>query len=142
VNVLASAAVYFAVVFAAAFALGALRVTVVVPRLGTLMAVLIEVPIVLGVSWLVCRQVVHWFGIPNEWLPRLRMGALAFLFLMIAEPAIAILGFGRSLTQYAAEFSSTAGLIGLLGQIAFALIPLLQSAASRAATPGSGMRAP
>ena len=126
VKLLASAAVYFGLVFAAAFALGALRVTVVVPRLGTLMAVLIEVPIVLGISWIVCRQVVRLFDVPSEWLPRLVMGILAFILLMIAEPAIAIFGFGRSLAQYLGEFQSTAGLIGLLGQIAFALIPVGQ----------------
>ena len=126
VILLASAAVYFGLVFAAAFALGALRVTVVVPRLGTLMAVLIEVPIVLGISWIVCRQVVRLFDVPSEWLPRLVMGILAFILLMIAEPAIAIFGFGRSLTQYFGEFRTTAGLIGLLGQIAFALIPVGQ----------------
>ena len=126
VKILASASVYFGMVFAAAFVLGALRVTVVVPRLGTLMAVLIEVPIVLGISWIVCRHVVRWFDVPGEWRPRLAMGILAFMLLMIAEPAIAIFGFGRSLTQYFGEFQSTAGLIGLLGQIAFALIPVGQ----------------
>ena len=126
-QVLVSASVYFTIVFVAAFALGALRVMVIAPRLGTLAAVLIEVPIVLGVSWVVCVQVVRLFDVPNEWLPRLLMGVLAFLLLMIAEPAIAIFGFGGSLTQYSAGFRSTAGLIGLLGQIAFALIPLVQA---------------
>ena len=125
-KILASAAVYFGMVFAAAFVLGALRVTVVVPRLGTLMAVLIEVPIVLGISWFVCSQVVRFFDVPSEWRPRLVMGILAFMLLMIAEPTIAIFGFGRSLTQYLGEFRSTAGLIGLLGQIAFAIIPVGQ----------------
>ena len=122
-----SAALYFTIVFGAAFALGALRVTVIAPRLGTLTAVLIEVPIVLGVSWLVCGQVVRFFDVPNEWLPRLLMGGLAFLLLMLAEPAIAIFGFGRSLSQYFAGFRSPAGLIGMLGHIAFALIPLVQT---------------
>ena len=126
VKVLANAAIYFGMVFAAAFALGALRVTVVVPRVGALVAVLIEVPIVLGISWIACRHVVRWFEVPSEWRPRLAMGILAFMLLMIAEPAIAIFGFGRSLAQYLGEFQSTAGLIGLLGQIAFALIPVGQ----------------
>ena len=125
-HVSASAAAYFAIVFIAAFALGAFRVTVIAPRLGTLTAVLIELPIVLGVSWIVCAQVVRLFDVPNAWLPRLLMGGLAFLLLMIAEPAIAIFGFGRSLAQYFSGFRSTAGLIGLIGQIAFALIPLVQ----------------
>ena len=38
-------------VFAFAFAVGTIRVTLVAPRLGTLLAVVLEAPIVLAVSW-------------------------------------------------------------------------------------------
>ena len=134
-QVLGSAVVYFAVVFVAAFALGALRVTAIAPRLGELMAVLIEVPIVLGLSWFVCSRVVRYFEVPNAWAPRLAMGTVAFLLLMIAEPGIAVFGFGSTLSNYFAAFKSTAAIIGLLGQIAFALIPITQSLTSSKAAP-------
>ena len=126
-QVLWSGALYFAIVFIAAFALGVLRVTVIAPRLGDIKAVLIEVPIMLGIAWFVCSQVVHQFEVPSEWLPRLVMGTSAFLLLMVAEPSIAVFGLGRTLALYFGTFRSTAGIIGLLGQIAFALIPLVQS---------------
>ena len=122
-----SAALYFMIVFVAAFALGALRVSFIAPRFGAVAAVSMEVPITLVLSWFVCSQVMRLFEIPNEWLPRLVIGALAFVLLMIAEPATAILGFGRSVREYFETFQSTAGLIGLIGQIAFALIPLVQA---------------
>jgi len=47
---------YFSLVFAVAFLLGALRVLFVDPRLGPLQAVLLEVPLVLAVSWLVAGR--------------------------------------------------------------------------------------
>ncbi len=126
-QVLWSGALYFAIVFVTAFGLGVLRVSVVAPRLGDVIAVLIELPIMLAVSWLVCSQVVYYFEVPNWWVPRLVMGAVAFLLLMVAEPCVAVFGFGRTLAQYFGTFGSTAAIIGLLGQIAFALIPLAQS---------------
>lgn len=126
-HVLWSAVIYFAVVFVAAFALGVLRVTAIAPRLGELTAVLIEMPILLGISWVVCSQVVQYFEVPNEWVPRLVMGALAFLLLMAIEPSIAVFGFGRTIADYWKAFRSVAGIIGLLGQIAFAFIPLVQA---------------
>ena len=46
---------YFLVVFTFAFAMGVLRVLVLVPRMGEVAAVLIEVPLVVAVSWWVCR---------------------------------------------------------------------------------------
>ena len=45
---------YFAVVFAAGFVLGTLRVLVVAPHLGEIAAVVAELPIMLAVSWIIC----------------------------------------------------------------------------------------
>jgi hypothetical protein len=46
--VVKAGALYFAVVFAAGFALGAIRTRWVAPRAGTRMAELMEAPIMLG----------------------------------------------------------------------------------------------
>lgn len=48
-------AVYFAVVFTVAFGLGMVRVLFVVPRLGPMLAVLLEAPALLLVSLAACR---------------------------------------------------------------------------------------
>ena len=99
--VIRAAAVYFGVVFAAAFALGMLRMLVLAPALGPLLAVALELPAVLALSWLVAGRVLrHW---PMALRGRTAMGALAFALLMAAE----------------------AGL-GLAGQIGFAILPALR----------------
>ncbi len=45
---------YFGLVFALGFILGTLRVLVLEPRLGSTGAVLLELPVMLAASWLLC----------------------------------------------------------------------------------------
>lgn len=54
------------------------------------------------------------------------MGALAFGFLMLAELALSVGLFGRSINEYARDLTTLRGLVGLGGQVVFALIPLLR----------------
>lgn len=117
---------YVAVVFAVAFAIGALRVLVLAPRLGETLAVLVEVPVVLAVSWWSCGVIVRRFAVATGLRHRLVMGALAFIVLQAVEAMLALTAFGRSGAEYLAAFATPAGLIGLAGQIAFALIPLVR----------------
>ncbi|WP_309603794.1 hypothetical protein [Phenylobacterium sp.] len=124
-------AVYFAIVFAWAFALGVVRVLVVAPRVGEVAAVLVEAPLVLAASWLACRWTVRRLGVGPAVGERLIMGALAFLLLMIAEFALSLLAFGRPARAWLEGFATPAGAIGLAAQIAFGFVPLLQRAAPR-----------
>ena len=59
-------------------------------------------------------------------LPRLLMGAVAFVQLMSAELGVSILAFGRSIEEFFAAYWSAQGVIGLAAQIAFAVIPMIQ----------------
>lgn len=117
---------YFAIVFAAGFALGVLRVLVLVPHLGETLAVIIEGPVILAVSWLVCRSLITRLLVPRRATARLVMGATAFGLLMVAEAGLSMIGFGRSVTEHLGHYQTTPGLLGLLGQIAFALFPVIQ----------------
>ena len=121
---LIAGAAYFAAVFAVAFALGVLRVLVIAPRLGAVPAVLLEAPVVLGVSWGVCRWCVARLSVPSTIGARLVMGASAFAILMAAEGGLGLLAFGRSVADQLAAFHTLAGAIGLTAQIGFGLIPL------------------
>ncbi len=114
---------YFAVTFAVAFVLGAVRQTVVAPRLGAFAAVAIEVPLLLGVSWLAARWAVRRFAVADRARTRLAMGGLAFAMLQATEFALAS-AFGTPPSAYAALFVTPAGALGLAAQIAFALLPL------------------
>lgn len=125
---LAAGLAYFTIVFAAGFMLGTLRVMWLAPMLGEIMAVLLELPLMLAVSWLSCTWLVRRFAVPPQAAARLGMGAIAFTCLMLAEALLAVTLFGQSLQQFLSGFQNTQAQLGLAGQLAFALIPLLQAA--------------
>jgi hypothetical protein len=119
-------AAYFTIVFLAGFALGTFRVLVVAPRLGATIAVLLEAPVILAVSWGACRWCVRRLRPPATASARASMGAAAFALLMSTELGLSVLVFGRSLVDHFASYGTTAGAIGLAAQIGFALLPLAQ----------------
>ncbi len=120
---------YVAAVFAAGFVLGVLRTLVLVPLWGELAAVLVELPLILTIAWLVCTRILRrWPLLPPS---AVRMGAIAFLLLMLAEAALSTLLAGRSLAEHLALYSQLPHQVGLGGQLAFALFPWVQARRSR-----------
>jgi len=117
---------YFALVFAAGFVLGVLRVLVLSPRLGEAVAVAIELPVMLVLAWLVCGWLVRHLRVPAEWRFRAGMGGLAFALLMAAEALLGTLGQGVSLAAHLEGYVDLPRLIGLGGQVLFALFPLVR----------------
>lgn len=117
---------YMLIVFAVAFVVGAVRVTLLVPRVGALLSLLVEAPIVLAVSWQVSTWCVRRFGVPAVPGLRARMGVVAFAALMVLELGVAVLAFGQTLPHYLAKFATVPGLVGLAVQGGFAMIPWLQ----------------
>lgn len=116
---------YFGMVFIAGVAFGVLRIRVVAPRLGEVIAVVIELPFMLGVSWLACRRLLA--GEPLTLGARLLIGSTGFALLMLAELGLAVWGFGQTPAAYVAALVATPGLIGLAGQLGFAMMPLILS---------------
>jgi len=121
-----AAAAYFALVFTVGFVLGTLRVTVLVPAVGELVAVMVELPLMLTASWFICRRVVRHFGVPAAAGPRLAMGAAAFALLMVVEFTLSVTAFGRTPGAFFAGLATPAGLLGLAGQVVFGLWPWWQ----------------
>ncbi len=119
---------YFALVFAAGFALGVLRVLALVPRLGEIAAVLLELPVILIISWMACGWLIVRFGLPPKPDIRLIMGGVAFAMLMMAEFCISVLAFGRSPAEHMERYARFPDLLGLVGQLAFAVFPLMRHA--------------
>lgn len=134
---LAACVSYFVIVFACAFALGALRVSWIAPRLGAILAVSLEAPVLLGISWIASRWCLYRFKIRPTVAWGLAIGAGAFALLMAAEYGFAVVILGRSPAEYLAGFTTAAGLVGLSAQIAFALIPLAQILMTRGRLAGS-----
>ena len=113
---------YFLAVFAFAFAMGITRELVVAPRLGSTAAVLLEVPILVVASWFVARRLLSNRSLT---LPeRAAMGATAFTLTMASEAALSVIMRGQSVTDWAAAVATPLGLAGLVGQVAFAAMPI------------------
>lgn len=85
---------------------------------------LIELPFILTIAWVACGKVLTRFQIPRRFPPRLSVGALAFAFLMLAEVILSLAVFGRSTSDYLDQLTTPHGLVGLIGQLLFGLMPL------------------
>jgi len=118
-----AAVVYFLAVFAVGFLLGTIRVLLVAPRLGDFRAVLLELPLMLGASWFASGWAMARFEIGGS-RAGLAMGVGAFALLMLAEWALSRVMLGP--TRYLSTFATPEGVIGLVGQVAFGLIPWIR----------------
>ena len=113
-NLFRAGTTYFALVFSAAFVLGAIRTTV------------LELPIVLSISWKASAWVVRKQRISSGHIDRIVMGSVAFGLLMMAEFLLAVQAFDKTLPEFAYELiSSKPEMVGLAGQIVYALFPLV-----------------
>ena len=125
-NVLKAGIFYFLGVFAMGFVLGALRVYFVAPYTGPVSAVLIEMPFMLLFAWQLCRLLTARLHVPSDTYQRLTMGFVAFVCLIAGEVLIALLLQNGRMTAFFLMFDLPENRIGLAGQIAFALFPLVQ----------------
>jgi len=123
-SALRAGVVYFLAVFAAGFVLGVLRTLFVAPRIGVLAAVAVELPIVLGVAWWVSARLQRGSSLTSR--DAAVMGGTAFVLLMLAEASLSIALFGRTFAEHLSLYADADHQLGLAGQIAFALIPMVQ----------------
>lgn len=124
-GILHAAATYFALVFGTGFVLGAVRVPLLVPRLGERLAVLLEMPwmalaMVLAARFVVQRQL-HGRG-P---LTRAAVGALALAFMVAAELTVGLLLQQRPLQDILFGRDPVSGAVYLALLLLYALLPLL-----------------
>ncbi len=125
--VLRAGGLYFAAIFALGFVLGTVRSLWLAPMLGGFAAVLIELPVMLAASywaarWLIRRELLAGRGFGSG--RALAMGLFAFALLMAAEAVLAAVLFRQGIGAWLAAMAAPAGLLGLAGQIGFALMPL------------------
>ena len=113
---------YFLIVFTFAFLMGVARLLVIAPWLGPVAAVMIEVPILMAVSWLVSRYLLG--DLVLTLLKLAVMGFTAFVLTMASEALLAALLQGNSVSAWAASVATPLGLVGLAAQIIFALMPI------------------
>ncbi|QLQ24686.1 MAG: hypothetical protein HZT41_07315 [Dechloromonas sp.] len=126
---------YFALVFGAGFVLGALRVSLLVPRFGERISELAEMPLMFAVVVFAARFVMRRFAVPLSIPARLGAGLLALALLLAAELLLAVVLQERSLADYIASRDPVSGSVYLAMLALFALMPVLV-----ARTTGAGDR--
>lgn len=121
-------AVYFALVFALGFLLGVVRTFFVQGSAGNarLVGVLMELPVIVAASWFACRYVVRRYKVAPGLGDRAIMGGIAFVLLLIAELLVGAWLFGRTPGEHFALYAQASYAVGLLAQIGFGLMPLIQ----------------
>lgn len=124
-RVFRSACVYALLTFAAGFLLGTIRVLLLAPGLGEPVAVLLELPIMLGVSFLVARWAVARWKVPENIGGRVAMGAIAFAVLMTFEALVSVTLFDNRLSDHLARYLQPQAWPGLAAQLFFAAMPVV-----------------
>ena len=123
--ILQAGLVYFATTFAVGFALGLVRVPLLVPRLGERYAVLCELPLMIAASAWIARWVVRRFSIPPQLPARAAVGALALALMLAAETSLGLLLRDQSLRESIAERDPVASVAYLASLALFAAFPAL-----------------
>ncbi|MCP9932757.1 hypothetical protein KBZ08_02385 [Cyanobium sp. Candia 9D4] len=124
-GILRAATTYFALVFGTGFVLGAVRVPLLVPRLGERLAELLEMPWMALAMVLAARLVVRRQLAGRGPLSRAAAGALALAFMLAAELVVGLLLLQRPLQDILTGRDPIAGGVYLALLLLYALLPLL-----------------
>jgi hypothetical protein len=116
---------YFVFVFGAGFVLGPIRILWAVPRFGTRMSELLEMPIMLVVIILAAWWIARRLDMPHAVYDRLGMGFLALGLLLAAEFALVGPIQGFSIREYLANRDPVSGTVYNVVLVLFALMPFL-----------------
>lgn len=119
----------FGLVFAAGFVLGTFRELVLRPAIGPDVARLLELPVMITLSWLSARWILRRAGKRSaRW--QFEVGLIAFLLLMAAEMALAILILGRGLSAFITDLFTLTGMLSFLAQALLIVMPRLAASAT------------
>lgn len=118
--------IYFLGIFLLGFILGVIRTIFLVPNIGILAGVVIEIPIMLTASWFFCKKLISFFSIKKDAAGLIFSGITAFAMLMTAEFVFAVFIFKQEVSFFFSNLLTPHGLLGLSAQIVFGIIPLIQ----------------
>lgn len=123
-RILAAGTAYFVLAYAAGFALGTIRTLFVRPYLGHDISRLLELPIMVIISYLAAQFITRRMGQGSrtDWL---KSGAFAFLLLMLVEILMSRLLFGITLRSFFRDFLTPVGAICLFAQSLIIVFPAL-----------------
>lgn len=116
---------YFALVFAAGWLLGPIRVLWLEPRVGEAVAVTAEAPLMLAATVLAARFVTGRPTAPAGVPGRAALGLVGFALLMAAEVVMSLALRGLTFGQWFDRFATVPGAISLALFLLFAAMPVL-----------------
>lgn len=123
-RVLLAGAAHFALVFAAGFALGTLRVLVLVPWLGERTAELCELPLMVALALASARLVVRRAQLPSR-SARAACGLFALALMLGAELTLVLALRGLTLAEFVDSRDPISGTAYLVALALFAAAPVL-----------------
>lgn len=135
-RILAAAASYFALVFAAGFCLGLVRVPFLEPALGKMASVLVEAPFLVLAMVLSAHVTVQRFGLEGHPWHAFTAGLLAVALQQTGDLAVGVILRGSTLVAHVAEIFSVQSLPLLALLTVFAVLPLFL-ASQRSSAPSN-----
>lgn len=117
---------YFTLVFAVGFVLGAFRVLLLVPMLGERWAELVEIPFMLIVVVLSARWVITRMGQATTILDGMTVGGIALVLLLIAELQVVFFVRQQTFQEYLETRDLISGAAYLFSLLIFAAMPAIQ----------------
>jgi hypothetical protein len=119
---------YFAIIFVVGFVLGGVRSFSLgaFPNVSLLSAVIVELPIILFIAWMVCGRLISRLNIAHDVVATSVMGITALVLLLSAEAGLSVGLIGLSLQEHFSLYNQTSHVAGLIGQLAFAVMPLVK----------------
>lgn len=122
-NILHYSSIYFGIVFAFGFALGAIRVLLLVPYLGEENSELLEVPFMIFVCYLSARYVVTLAGDRSTAPQMVVVGILALLYLLAVEFSAVLWLRELSVAEYLNSKYSVAGIAYVVSLVLYTTFP-------------------
>ncbi|CAN7152389.1 hypothetical protein LJR225_000173 [Phenylobacterium sp. LjRoot225] len=117
---------YCVAVSGAALVLGLVRILWVTPLAGEAASLALEAPVMIAIAWYACGWAAEQMEVSQHFVERLAMGGVALAVMIGAEAAIAILAAQHSAEEFFRDYVGSSILLGLLAQVAFAVLPLLR----------------
>jgi len=122
-NILAAAALYFAVVFGVGFVLGPIRVLLLEPRVGSVGAVAIEAPFLLGAMVIASRIVPRALQVAPSTGSLLSVGIVALALQQIADLTVGVALRGIPPLEQVARLATPEGMVYAALLVLFATMP-------------------
>lgn len=131
IGIVRSSIIYFAIVFAAGFLFGSIRVPFLVPRLGERYAELVESPLMFAVIVFSARYVVRCFDLAGKIGRSLAVGMAAAILLLTVEFIVVLALRGMTIGEFIAQRDPVAGTVYYIMVAIFAVMPAVFARSAR-----------